>query len=165
MAVKISFFCRSAGKIYILCYRSSYYNTFFSFYNLFYHTYASLVFNISHVLSHGCLCITSAHSSIFFCFVFPPTRIWRFGVISPKSTHLVPITPTSVVHFIISHADIHSSLRLLRYFSPHSLWYCSVCKNNTRGLGRRLVLCQENEQGKHQKSPHDKDDFIGSAFL
>jgi hypothetical protein len=24
---------------------------------------------------------------------------------------------------------------------------------------------QENEQRKHQKSPHDKDGFIGSAFL
>ena len=124
---------------------------------LTYHTFCLTAVYVSH----------SAHSSIFFCFVFPPTRIWRFCVISPKSTHLVPITPTSVVHFIISHADIHSRVVYVfrAIFSPIASGTVVVCKNNTRVLGRRLVLCQENEQGKHQKSPHDKDDFIGSAFL
>jgi hypothetical protein len=43
------------------------------------------------------------HSPIFFSFGVPLTRIWRFCVYSPVSTHLVPITPTPVVHFIISH--------------------------------------------------------------
>ena len=36
--------------------------------------------------------------------VVPLTRIWQFRVFSPVSTHLGPITPTPVVHFIISHA-------------------------------------------------------------
>ena len=65
-------FLSKPGKIYIFCFRSSYYNTIFPFYNLFYHTYASLVVNISHISSHSCLCITLSALSNLFLFRWPP---------------------------------------------------------------------------------------------
>ena len=96
-------------NMYIFCFRSSYYNTFCPFYNFLYNTYASLVIDIPHILSHSCFCITL--SALFNLFLRHSRRrrrrcprIWRFCVFSPGSADLVPITPTPVVHFIISHA-------------------------------------------------------------
>ena len=60
-----------------------------------------MVVNISHILSHSSLRITlSALSNLFLFRCSPWPESGDF--VSPVSTHLVPITPTPGVHFIIS---------------------------------------------------------------
>jgi hypothetical protein len=59
--------------------------------------------HITHFVSQQFMYHTHCTLQSFSVSVFPLTRIWRFCVFSPVSTHLVPITPTPVVHFIISH--------------------------------------------------------------
>ena len=53
------------------CFQSSYYHVC-PFYNKFYHTYASLVVNISHISSRSCLCITLSALSNLFLFRWSP---------------------------------------------------------------------------------------------
>ena len=59
---------------------------------------------------------------------------------------------------------LHIGLHLSRHFPPVASGTVVVCKKNTTVLGKRLVR-KKSEENIRNLSPHDKDDFIVSAFL
>ena len=68
------------------------------------------------------------------------------------------------INFFVGDVGSYTCVYIFRAISPPvASGTVFVCRNNTRVLGRRLV--SGKRERKHQKSSHDKDDFIGSAFF
>jgi len=87
-------------------------NTFYPFYNLFYHTYESLVVNLSRILSRSCLCIILSVLSNLFQLRYSPDQnlaiLCVFNCVHPPGAYhiyscclLHNITRTSVSHLLL----------------------------------------------------------------
>jgi hypothetical protein len=122
--------------------------------------------HITHFVSQLFTYHTQCTLQSFSVSVFPLTRIWRFCVFSPVSTHLVPIAPTRVVHLIISHQPGRPQpRRVQRRSAGREYIVMPTSKRPQKGTTRKVApkphspLAAPDVAKKGRKPPRIREDF------